>query len=86
MPSSRFGMRRCGATIEEHWTVSRRSVVLSGSHECLWEVADQLDVARDRVIAMTPTRAVLALWGAPLVAYQQRIHSESSMDELLHPD
>lgn len=58
--------------IQQHWTLSRRSVVLSGPRERLRELADQLDVPADQIIDMTTTRAVLALWGAPLEAYQQR--------------
>ena len=65
------------AAVVEHWTLSRRSVVLSGRHDCLQAVADQLGVAHDQIVEITPTRAALALWGAPLAVYQQRLRDRS---------
>ena len=58
--------------VTQHWTLSGQSVVLSGPRERLQELADDLHVAHDQIVEVSTTRAVLALWGAPLETFQER--------------
>jgi hypothetical protein len=70
---------RCAATpnttehadaIRHDWTVSRRTLVLSGPRRRLLEVARQIGAPIDQVIDVSSSRSVLALDEDLLVAYQ----------------
>jgi hypothetical protein len=56
--------------IRHDWTVSRKTLVLSGSRARLLEVAGAIGAPTDQVIDVSPSRSVMALDGDLLLAYQ----------------
>lgn len=66
--------------IVEHWTDSRSSVVLAGSHGTLCRVAERIGLPHGEVVPVTPARSVLALSGCALERYRTRVASRA--DEL----
>jgi hypothetical protein len=55
--------------LTEHWTNSRRALVLDGSPEVIEAIAKSLSIPTTRSIAITPHRAVLGLWDEHLWMY-----------------
>ncbi|MGH9173538.1 MAG: hypothetical protein ACRD1H_04230 [Vicinamibacterales bacterium] len=57
------------ASIQEHWTLSRSAVVLSGRRDQLERVAETVGVPLDDIADITTTRSTIGLWGAALERY-----------------
>lgn len=76
MRTSQGAMRCSGkrtswwSVVNEHWTDTRQSLVLTGSPVALNGVAGTLRLPADDVLVISPSRAVLALWGDALSAYR----------------
>jgi hypothetical protein len=49
-------------TFSEHWTESGKIVVLDGRPDTIHEIACGLSIPVARIVELTSTRAVLALW------------------------
>lgn len=58
-----------GNTLIEHWTDSRRVLVLDGTPDVIDEIAKTLAIPSTRLIMLTPNRAVLGLWEESLLMY-----------------
>lgn len=56
-------------TLIEHWTDSRRVLVLDGAPDVVDEIARRLAIPPTRLIMLTPQRAVLGLWEDSLRLY-----------------
>jgi hypothetical protein len=58
--------------VTEHWTDTRRALVLAGDPVVVCAVADSLGLSRTALIRVSPREAGLALWGDALAAYLDR--------------
>jgi len=54
------------STITQHWTLSRRGLVLTGRPADIALVVQELELPTDAVIIVSPVHATLALWGDAL--------------------
>jgi hypothetical protein len=59
--------------LEEHWTVSGKSLVVIGRPATIKELVTTLQLPEDASVEMTATRSALALWGEILDKYTQAI-------------
>jgi hypothetical protein len=60
-------------TFAEHWTDSRKIIVLDGSPETIHEIASGLSISPANIVRLTSQRALLALWEESFERYLGRI-------------
>lgn len=64
--------------LEEHWTVTRRALVVAGRPANIRELATQLELPIDDAIEISASRATLALWGDALRRYARAAHENDA--------
>ena len=75
------------SAVVEHWTVTRRGLVLAGKPADIETIANRLHLPDDALVEVTPSEATLALWGEVLDEYRRTfgLHDcsgETHRDEL----
>lgn len=59
---------------QEHWTRSRRALVVTGEPETVKHLINELEIKNPLVVSVSENRDALPLWGSALTAYLQNKH------------
>lgn len=70
------------SSVVEHWTVTRRGLVLAGKPAEIETIASALHLPCDAPVQVTPALATLALWGDMLESYTRTFSPDDDRESL----